>query len=158
MTRKTESLSYPTNPLAAIRELQELDATSNGQPETNAVQKPAPLLQTLPTRSAVVNATGSEVGSVTRPRHRPHTKPVDSRPVEPEPVGKGNPLAQAMREMLAKPYTSDPKKGPYTVSTVKIPTEIWERLGWAAALTDRPKQEIIAEALKEHFATILRSG
>ena len=60
-----------------------------------------------------------------------------------------------MREMLAKPYRFDPKKGPFTVSTVKIPTEVWERLGWAATLTDRPKQEIISDALKEYFARLV---
>jgi hypothetical protein len=61
-----------------------------------------------------------------------------------------------MREMLAKPYSFDPKKGPFTVSTVKIPTDVWERLGWAAVLTDQPKQDIIAVALKNYFATLLR--
>jgi hypothetical protein len=160
MTRKTESLSYPVSPLAAMRELQELDAVANGKPKTDVPQKPEPV--TLPvalaTRSAVGNATGSEEGSATRPRRRLQTSVAESNSVESEPQVKGNPLIQAMREMLGKPYTLDPKGGPYTVSTVKIPTEVWERLGWAASLTERPKQEIIAEALKEYFAKILRNG
>jgi len=57
--------------------------------------------------------------------------------------------------MLSLPYTADPRKGPYTVSTVKIPTEVWERLGWAASLTERPKQEISAEALNDYYSKIL---
>lgn len=43
-----------------------------------------------------------------------------------------------------------------TVSTVKIPTEVWERLGWVAALTGRKKQDIIAEALKDYFRAVLK--
>jgi hypothetical protein len=58
--------------------------------------------------------------------------------------------------MLARPYTSDPRKGPFTVSTVKIPTEVWERLGWLSAWAGQPKQEIIADALREHFVRILK--
>jgi hypothetical protein len=39
---------------------------------------------------------------------------------------------------------------------VKIPTEVWERLGWLSAWAERPKQEIIADALREHFVRILK--
>jgi hypothetical protein len=65
-------------------------------------------------------------------------------------------MADAVREMLSRPYTSDPNKGPFTVSTVKVPTEVWERLGWVSTWTGRPKQEIIADALKEHFVKVLK--
>lgn len=65
-------------------------------------------------------------------------------------------MADAVREMLSRPYTCDPGKGPFTVSTVKVPTEVWERLGWVSAWTGRPKQEIIADALKEHLGKVLK--
>jgi predicted DNA-binding protein len=60
--------------------------------------------------------------------------------------------------MLSQPYKADPKKGPFTVSTVKIPTEVSERLGWVATLTGRAKQEILAEALKDYFAKVLEEA
>jgi len=66
-------------------------------------------------------------------------------------------MAEAVRKMLSLPYTSDPKKGPFTVSTVKIPTDVWERLGWVSAWAGRPKQEIIADALREHLVKVLKS-
>jgi hypothetical protein len=67
-------------------------------------------------------------------------------------------MANAIRGMLSKPYTADPKRGPFTVSTVKIPSEISERLGWVATLTGKAKQEILADALKDYFAKVLKEG
>lgn len=164
MSRKTEGLSYPANPLDAIRELQELDAAATQTPK--AVGPGAPRADALPiplpASSEVAHATSSAVGSVTpvgtesRPRFRRPAPIRESAPTETASGPEENPVARAMREMLARPYTFDAKKGPFTVSTVKIPTEVWERLGWAVALTDRPKQEIIAEALQDYFATLLR--
>jgi hypothetical protein len=68
-----------------------------------------------------------------------------------------DPMAEALRDMLAKPYTADVKKGPFAVSTVKIPTEVWDRLDWLSKVSKKPKQEIIAEALKTHFQQILKA-
>jgi hypothetical protein len=160
MTRKTESLAYPADPLAAIRELHDLDA----QPVSVAVPPAARRNETtsataLPrppaTGGAVVDEVGSEVGSATGStrRHRPRLPEPAPRTVESN--DRGDPLRRAVRELLARPYTADPKAGPFTVSTVKIPTEVWERLGWVSTLTGRPKQEILAEALKDHFEKIL---
>jgi hypothetical protein len=180
MTRKTESLSYPKNPLAAMRELQELDAQvhiANGNDP--AEDSPAvALATTLPTSSAVALANSSDVGSTnssavasadssdessatssvpqTRKRKQgARTKAEDS---EDESLETGNPLAKAVRDMLSQPYTADPKRGPFTVSTVKIPTEISERLGWVSALTGKAKQEILADALKDYFTKVLKEG
>lgn len=66
-------------------------------------------------------------------------------------------MTDAVAMMLQKPYTADSRKGPFTVSTVKIPTEVWERLGWVATLTGQAKQEIITDALKSHFEKVLKS-
>jgi hypothetical protein len=67
-------------------------------------------------------------------------------------------MAEAVRALLEKPYTADPRTGPFTVSTVKIPTEVWERLGWVAKVSGRTKQELIADALKEFFRRGVRAG
>lgn len=65
-------------------------------------------------------------------------------------------MAEAVRAMLGRAYTADPEKGPFTVSTVKIPAEVWDRLGWLSKWTGRAKQDIIADALKDHFAKVVR--
>lgn len=161
MTRKTESLSYPSNPLAAMRELQELDAKPHGIDVNGAA--PEPTKVALPASSAVASAdsseearaTSSEVASATRSK-KPRPKPGRrARGGEPDSSEEPSPLASAVREMLSEPYTADPKKGPFTVSTVKIPTEVSERLGWVSTLTGKAKQEILAEALKDYFQKIL---
>lgn len=188
MTRKTESLSYPKNPLAAMRELQELDAhahIANGNDP--AEDSPAvALTTTLPTSSVVALANSSDVGSanssdevstngsaaaradgsdessatssVPQPRKRKQGSRAKAEDSEDEALESGDPLAKAVREMLSQPYTADPKRGPFTVSTVKIPTEVSERLGWVSALTGKAKQEILADALKDYFAKVLKEG
>ncbi|MBX9625556.1 MAG: hypothetical protein K2X82_17245 [Gemmataceae bacterium] len=65
-------------------------------------------------------------------------------------------MAEAVWAMLGRPYTADPEKGPFTVSTVKIPAEVWERLGWLSKWTGRAKQDILADALKDHFAKVVK--
>lgn len=178
--RDAGSLAYPADPLAAIRELHALDVqivatgpgavreTEHGPVASATAPPPAPATGSED-GSVVADATGSRVGSVVantggkratastavrRPRRpsREHESPSDASD------GQGNPLAQAVRELLARPYTSDPRRGPFTVSTVKVPTEVWERLGWVATLTGRHKQEILADALKDHFDKILREA
>src|SRR5436305_12676326 len=93
MTRKTESLAYPADPLASIRELQQLNAPPDAGQSGASDLFPAPGPRTglrqpsppqsaapLPTpaaRSAVANTGGSAGSSVTSseevsaPRPRP---------------------------------------------------------------------------------------
>lgn len=183
MTRKTESLSYPTNPLVALRELQDLndppvaighDSTTKRAAEalprssaTSSVVAPADGSDSAHATSRVsssqessetVDATGSDDGSATQTRKRkPATRTKDEEPAD-DSVATDDPLTAAVRQMLSRPYTADPRRGPFTVSTVKMPTEVSERLGWVATLTGRAKQEILAEALKDYFAKVLREG
>lgn len=188
MTRKTESLSYPKNPLVALRELQELndlppvangnDPTSNGiaesLPRSSATSSEVAPLDSSESASATRSATsspessdtadatssdgGSATSSATQTRKRkPTTRTKEEGPPD-DSVETGDPLAAAVRQMLSRPYTADPRKGPFTVSTVKIPTEISERLGWVATLTGQAKQEILADALKDYFAKILKEA
>jgi hypothetical protein len=72
------------------------------------------------------------------------------------PRPEADPIAEAVRALLARPYAEHPGRGRFTVSTVKIPAEVWERLGWLAKWTGRAKQDIIADALREHFEKVLR--
>lgn len=69
-----------------------------------------------------------------------------------QPVA-GDPMRQALLDLLAQPYSPDPK---YTVTSVKIETEVLERLGWVSTLTGEAKQDIISFALKEYFQKVGR--
>lgn len=117
--KKTEALTFPTNPLAAMRELQDLDQPSQEvqpEPEVEEIEPPKQ--------------------SIYRQIDPPTTRTID-------------PVRQAIMQVLAEPFAGDPLKGPFTVTTVKVPTVIWQRLGLYAQLTEEPKQEILAKALTE---------
>lgn len=159
MNRKTASLSFPVNPLAAMRELQDLDQVrrhDESQDPAQARYNATPLPDT--------HATGSEVGSVGTHADR---SPPGSEVAKPLPVKRhrreavpvvpaADPIASAVKELLARPYPSDVAKGAVTVSTVKIPSEVWERLGWASKLLGQTKQDIISDALKDYFRKLLK--
>ncbi len=153
MKNKTAGLSYPSDPLNAMRELQELDAIpQRNDPE---VTEPSFTSEHV-TSSQVASTTSSEVAHATssdakkRQTRKEHSRSSDTQD------GSVNPLNDALMELLGKPYSTDETKGPYTISTVKIPTEISERLGYAATLTKQTKQEIISTALKDYFKRVLR--
>ena len=183
MTRKTASLAYPNNPLAAMRDLQDLDRPESAPTSANSsAESSAVAYQPSSERG---NQRDSEEGSADTPTgaQKPTPKPRSQRDGEessadaptgaqtPTPKrgsrpratdtdadeGSSNPMADAVWAMLRQPYTADARKGPFTVSTVKIPTEVWGRLGWVATLTGQPKQEIITDALKTHFETVLKA-
>ena len=159
MNRKISSLSYPTNPLAAMRDLQELDA----------VTKPPTQIDSSAESSEVAKKPGGEDSSQrdnedsSAESLTDSQKPTPKRSRRPRSTATeaeeapSNPMADAVWQMLQQPYTADVRKGPFTVSTVKIPTEVWERLGWVSTLTGQAKQEIITEALKSHFETVLKA-
>jgi hypothetical protein len=66
-----------------------------------------------------------------------------------------DPVRQAMLGMLGMPYPEDMAEGMMTVTSVKIPKPIWERLEYARTLTKKDKQDIIAEALRLYFDRIV---
>ena len=113
------------------------DATSSevAKQESSAVAHATSSPPTKKRSSAETNTTSSEVASATVPSS----------------------VEGAIFELLDKPYSLDPLKGPFTVSTLKIPTALSERLGWVSTLTGKPKQEIVAEALKLYFETLSSS-
>ena len=69
-----------------------------------------------------------------------------------------DPVRQAMLGMLALPYPEDMEEGAMTVTSVKIPKPIWERLEYARTLTKMDKQDIIADALRIYFELIVEGG
>jgi hypothetical protein len=77
-------------------------------------------------------------------------------PALPESPTAENPVREAMRQALMQSYSADLSKGPSTATTIRIPTEIWERLDMASTLENQTKQDIIAEALKQYLKKIGR--
>src|SRR4051812_17366005 len=131
MASKSESLSFPADPLAALRALQDLDApaapTAVPTPSPPGERGPAP--QATPAAgSEGGNATGSAVAKKPAARRERGGPEGEAK----RPGDAADPLGDAVRELLARPYAADGARAPVTVSTVKIPTEVWERLGWVA--------------------------
>lgn len=120
------------------------------------------------TSSIVGSATGSETtGPTKRKVPEPLEKPEQTRrkstprkapPALAETAEPMDPLEAAIREKLAMHYTGNLSKGPFTVTSMKLQTEVSERLGWASTLLKRPKQDIVSEALRLYFERILREG
>ncbi|MEP7273515.1 MAG: hypothetical protein ABI882_18605 [Acidobacteriota bacterium] len=121
--KKTEALTFPTNPLAAMRELQDLDPAPPSEAERD-----------------------EEESSV---EVEPEEAPRSYRQFEGPSPRAADPVRQAIIQVLSQPLPADTLKGPFTVTTVKVPTVIWERLALFAQLTGEHKQEIFAKALKE---------
>ena len=159
MNRKTTSLAYPTNPLAAMRDLQELDAVENASSHaTSSAESSVVAQEPIRERRSADSREDSRAEALTdsqkpTPKRSSRTRNAESDTNE----AASNPMADAVWTMLQQPYTADVRKGPFTVSTVKIPTEVWERLGWVSTLTGQHKQEIITDALKTHFEKVLKA-
>ena len=157
MATKSESLSFPADPLAALRALQDLDA-----PAAPPREPPPPVPEEGEPGPPTAPATGGEGGGAARgaAAKKPAARRGRGAPGDEakRPGDASDPLGDAVRELLARPYAGEGSRAPVTVSTVKIPTEVWERLGWVAALTGRTKQDLIAEALKGYFRVVLEGG
>ncbi len=147
MTQKS-GLAYPENPLSVMRELQELSPVTPEpakKPRTLNPNKSSSEVASA-TSSVAANVTDEAATSLRRRSSRQKTNDDEQK----------NPLNEVLIQLLAKPYESETKSGPFTSTTVKIQTELWERLGHASALTNLPKQEILAEALRDYFRKMVK--
>lgn len=150
MTEKSGSLAYPENPLNDMRELQELN------PITPEPAKKPRSLNPSKSSSELANATGSVATNVAE-YAKPSDKPTRSNARQKVDGGEQkNQLNEALIQLLSNPYKSETKSGPFTSTTVKIQTELWERLGYASTFTKLPKQEILAEALRDYFRKLAK--
>jgi len=113
--------------------------TRNSSPVTQITE--TQITETQITGIPVVQTTRSAVGSATTRSKVP---------------AGGDPVRAAMLGMLAQPYPDDMEGGVMTVTSVKIPKPIWERLEYARTITKQDKQDIIAEALRLYFDRIVQ--
>jgi hypothetical protein len=169
-TPKTKSLSLPSDPVARLREMHELD---NPPPSPSALEALSHSSLEAPQHSSVstllpTNASTPERDNVTtQPPSSPPTPPRTNAAVSKrgsteaklrpqEPAAEENPVREAMRQALRKPYAAGLQKGPSTATTIRVPSELWERLDMAAKLQNQTKQDLIAEALKQYLMKIGR--
>ena len=179
--RKTRSLTLATDPVARLREIHELDNPTTASPSEPGDQHVGCSTETLqrgnvqteqrsiaatsapgqPQALDPDNAAAQQPGDATTKQrahmaaHKRGSGTAGARRNE-EAQQSENPVHDAMRQMLRAPYSDDLSKGPATATTIRIPTEIWERLDMAARLQETTKQDIIASALVKHLAKIGR--
>ncbi len=186
---KTKSLSLPSDPVARLRELHELDnpapaIRNEALPHSNgAAQQHSHIGTQQPGRTTLQqysNTAAPEPGhTTTEPQSRTALQLQDHAETQPpanaaprkrsnaavrnrDMEDTENPVHQAMRQALLRPYPPDLRKGPTTATTIRIPTELWERLDMASTLLEQTRQEfhhkqdIIAEALKAYLTRIGR--
>ena len=115
MASKGHGLSFPSNPLAALRALQDLDAA--------AAPPPSPIPEEGEPGPPTSPATGSEGDSATRgaAAKKPGARRVrgGAEAEAKRPGDAADPLGDAVRELLARPYAGEDARAPVTVSTVK---------------------------------------
>ena len=152
MRKKTEGLTFPTNPLATMRELQDLDAPPKAP---SAPQEKEVAVQ--PTRSEVVEPIALPTTDIANPAENTTTLPVAYTTSSTTALLKKiDPLRDALLQTIQHPIEGDMSKGPFTVSSIKVHNTVWERLGYVGQLTGRNKQDLVSEALIDLFAKVLR--
>jgi hypothetical protein len=137
---KTRSLQVPRNPLARLREMEaEMDSAAAPQPPSEP--KPQERLNSAHERAhePTHERTGERANVGTHERANARTK---------EPDGAEE---AALSQLLSTPLDMDLLKGPFQAGTVRMPTELWKRVGWIASFTGRTKQAIIGEALLSYL-------
>jgi len=163
----TRSLRASANPQARMQELLKQDApVPKSATETHTL--PVAQTTTLPESSTTSSAatqmessveTDADSSAVAKKRRQIDTqKPRSTGAQNARSITSGDPVRQAMLGMLALPYPDDMAEGAMTVTSVKIPKPVWERLEYARTLTKKDKQDIIADALRIYFELIVEGG
>jgi hypothetical protein len=162
MRKKSESLTFPSNPLAAMRELQDLDAPAPKRdtpptPKEKVIAVAAPP-STEPTSSIVAETTTLPTNNIPlSTTDHTTTLPVAHTTSNTTALPtQTDPLRAALLQTIQQPVVGDLSKGPFTVSSIKVHNTVWERLGYASQLTGRNKQDLVSEALLDLFAKISR--
>jgi hypothetical protein len=140
---RMRSLQVPRNPLARLQEMEaEMAPDVAPQPlnQANSQESFGPATERT---HAPTNARTNERANA---ETHPHT---NARTKEPDEVEKA-----ALSQLLSTPLESDFLKGPFQAGTVRMPTELWKRVGWIASFTGRTKQDIIGEALLAYLERI----
>ena|ERR1700687_2693168 len=132
---KMRSLSVSRNPL---ERLQEMEA------EMNLVPDPVTSVEGNPAKSISPDV----------PRTHARTNKRTNAPASvPEEVEK-----TALAQLLSTPLEAEMGKGPFQAATVRMPVEVWKRVGWVASFSGRTKQEVIGEALISYLEQLRKNS
>lgn len=175
------SLTFPTDPLAAMRELSELDNTPL-QPATNDIL-------TSSSQDSLIDSSQDSITSVkqdskidsnksrqasAKPDVHPESKPARQAPrrksvplagvqflprAAPDGAASLDPLDYALLQKIACPYP-DLAKGKATLISSRLPDDIVERLGLAADLVKKhkkTKQDVITRGLILAFEELVEN-
>jgi hypothetical protein len=143
---KIRSLSAHPNPL---ERLQQLDA------EINPANRGAAAEAANPAESRRV--PDARTSAPTHARADARSLPCTPAPAHAPGTGVAGPEEQTLAQLLAAPFPADPAQGPFQAATVRMPAEIWKRVGWVSSLTGRTKQDVVGEALVRYLEQ-LRAG
>ena len=142
---KMRSLSVSRNPL---ERLQEIEAEMEPATQVLSVSEAKPL-KTLPQLDERTHARTNAPtnGSANA---RTHARTSGS--------GEGKVETAALSQLLAAPLDEDPSKGPFHAATVRMPIDVWKRVGWVASFKGRTKQEVIGEALISYLERVRKES
>jgi hypothetical protein len=138
----------PRNPLARLQELEAemtpaVAAGSSGAAEHHTIPSSSDACTHERTNEPTSERTLAATDERTNGRANAGTDArTHARTKETDGVEKA-----ALAQLLATPLNSGLLHGPFQAGTVRMPTELWKRVGWIASFTGRTKQEIIGEAL-----------
>jgi hypothetical protein len=141
---KMKSLRVPRNPLARLQELEaEMTPAVAAGPSGAAGHQETPRSSDSRTNAPTNERTLERTRAATDERANGRANAgTHARTKEPDGVEKA-----ALAQLLATPLEPGLLHGPFQAGTVRMPTELWKRVGWIASFTGRTKQEIIGEAL-----------
>jgi hypothetical protein len=144
---KIRSLSAHPNPLERLQQLEaEMDPTSRG--DAAKAPNPAEGWRNPDARTSAptpARANAPAVPCTPAPAHAPSS-------------GVAGPEEQTLAQLLATPFPGDPTQGPFQAATVRMPVELWKRVGWVSSLTGRTKQDVIGEALLRYLEQLRAGG
>jgi hypothetical protein len=125
---KMRSLSVSRNPLERLQEIE-------------AAMSPGAAASPI-ANGNLANDLTPNVARTHAPTHARDNERTNGHASVPEGVEKA-----ALTQLLSTPLEVDLKKGPFQAATVRMPAEVWKRVGWVASFSGRTKQEVIGEAL-----------
>jgi hypothetical protein len=141
---KMKSLRVPRNPLARLQELEaEVAPAMAAGPSGAAGHTEIPSSSDARMHAPANERTSERTRAATEERTSGRANAgTHARTKEPDGVEKA-----ALAQLLATPLEPGLLHGPFQAGTVRMPSELWKRVGWIASFTGRTKQEIIGEAL-----------
>jgi hypothetical protein len=166
MRRKEDSLTVAMDPMAALRELQEIDLPEASPPlPSGSTVASTPASTSDNTSDSIITHTSKPAKTLKRSHTRtgstvqPHDNTSDSI-VASSHNNSGDytndPIKNGEWQVVQRPLSTSYRKGPFTTSSVRVPTEVWDRLKVVKNFLGVDQQDILADALADYFDKVRR--